>query len=60
VWIKISEHEHDCTAPFPHLTDSVQLHRAAAFALEIQRFKSRETREGQPLLIGETEPNGDL
>ncbi len=61
VWIKISEHEHDCTAPFPHLTDSVQLHRAAALPWRFQALKAERPERGAwPLLIVETEPNGDL
>ncbi len=59
MWIKISEHEHDCTAPFPHLTDSMQLHRAAALPWRIKKLKAERPERGAwPLLTVETELNG--
>ncbi len=48
VWIKISEHEHDCTAPFPHWIDSVHLHRAAALPWRFKALKAERPERGSP------------
>ncbi len=51
MWIKISEHEHDCTAPFPHFTDSVQLHRAAALPWRSKALKAERPERGGPCCL---------